>query len=145
VNLRELTKEELFITIKEVEEYVLNIAQKTKNLIGKSQINYELFFRQDEKLRWFLIPEDVESYLNESDLKIKEMKEKELCIQFNLKEHKFTLYESEIKENIKNIIADNKVEFKTEDDSDFIPLMAEMGIEKNKLTNKKEKNILFPE
>jgi len=167
-NIAELTKEELIITLKTMEDYVLNINTKTKNLIGKSQINYDLFFKEDEKLRWFLIPEDVEEFINENEhgLKVKEMRMKELDIPLKIKRQDYEFI-NVIHQHIQNA-EDEKITGKDltehsqengngdkhsneEDDKDFIPLMAELGIDETDKENQRkhdEKNqsdSLFPE
>ena len=144
-----LTKDELFLCLHEAEDYVLNIASKTKNLIGKSKINYMLFFKEYEKFRWFLIPEDVEEYLNESELKIKNMKEKDIDIPFKIKQQDYLKIITEINQNtdinlIKEEVLSKNNEIEAED-NDFMPLMLEMGIKDDIKNERNQSSSLFPE
>ena len=150
-----ITKERLDEMMKQAEELAddTNINNLIKNVMGKSRINLEQLFEEEEKYRWFLIFDDIE-YLfpktkdefNDKN-KIKELVKKCYEEKFKLNWKLKELFNNEIgKENdLNKQINDKEKEEKNLDKEENHLLNINLNIENN-IENKINSNIsLFPE
>jgi selenocysteine lyase/cysteine desulfurase/tRNA(Ile)-lysidine synthase TilS/MesJ len=119
----EISKDCLGKHMEHAYDILKNIHDITKKTIGKAKINHKILFADNEKYRWFIIPDDIEFIDTENENLISKLKNGKLQINFDLeKETKIEeeLKEVSSKENTSVLITDNLPNITIETNKDVI-------------------------
>ena len=116
-------------------EIVNNIESETKHLIGSSKVNHKIMFLENERNRWFLLPDEIEFIDKDKQKEVSQFYTQKLDIRFKIDE----ISNGIISKNItKELIYEEKEE-------KYIEKVLDYEINTNILENNKIESNLFPE
>jgi len=148
----DITKESLDKMMQDAFNKVKDIKNITKHILGKSKLNLKILFTDNDKYRWFLLPDEIEHlfyndmYLN--DEVIDDYIKEKLVINFKLVESEFICESKCLINNTKEKITDSNFteQIITVTDDGIMSDLQEINFKSDMKTSKRVKQdyVLFP-